>query len=335
MAIHSLASGAGLNQLENQARTFYQRVFVRELNPRLLYNRFGMADTIPLREGRTISWPTMDPLEAGEALPEGGDGTEGDVTLGNITASLADYGKYHRYSNHVDLSAPDPVLTTLVRRLAVRAAKDIDAATRDVLAAVSNIIRPNDRAADVNVVAGDILDQESIQQAVSSFDENDVDPITGFLSANAGSSTVPGEPSFVAIVHAHTVKDLRENAPGNGFQSVDTYATGNNTLPGEVGKMDQVRFISAGSAGKVEANIGASSTVDVYTTVVMGADAYGVIDLAGRGVNVWAVAPTQLSHGNPLARRGSIGYTTEHAAAVLQSAGVIAIRHSSSKGTNV
>lgn len=330
MSIHSFASGSGLNQLSGQMRTYYRRLFIRELQPRLLFNLFGVADTVPLREGRTISWSTMAALEEGELLAEGSDGSEGSLSTGAITATLADYGKYHRFSSHVELNTVDPVLQTLFRRLAVRAARDLDKATRDVLCAHTNIIRPNDRATDGAVVAGDVLDTESIEQCEAGFDETDQVPITSMLSANPGSATLPGDPAYVALAHAHTISDLRKNSD---FVKVSKYATDNQVLPGEAGMLGNTRFLNCGSAGKVEADAG-SSNVDLYSTVVLAAEAFGVVDLAQRPVQTFVVPASQASHANPLGRRGSVGYTMEHAAAILQSAGVTVIRHSSSFGAN-
>ena len=330
MSIHSLAAGAGLNQLSGQMRTYYRRVFIRALNPRLLFNLFGVADTIPQREGRTISWSSMDDLEEGEQLAEGSDGSEGTLSTGAITATLADYGKYHRFSSHVELNAVDPVLVTLFQRMAVRAARDLDKATRDILGAHTQIIRPGSNAADGTVVAGDVFDMDMAERTEALFDETDQMPVMSMLSPNAGSATVPGDPAYVGLAHAHTVNDLRKNSD---FVKVSKYAQGNQTLPGEVGMLGNIRFCNVGSAGKINANAG-SGNVDIYETIILAADAYGVVDLGGRPVQTFVVPASQESHGNPLGRRGSVGYTVEHAAAIIQSAGVTVCRHASSFGAN-
>ena len=331
-ATHTL-SNAG-NQLSGQARTYYRRVFIKELLPRLVFNLFGRPDSIPLREGRTISWTTMGALEAGETLTEGSDGSEATLSLGAKTATLADYGKYHRFSSHVALNAPDPVLEELVQRLAKRAARDLDTVTRDVLKASSNIFRPSTYTLNSQITASDVLDATMIQKAVATFNANDVEPITSFINPNGGSNTVTGEPAYVAFAHAHVVNDLRKNAGTNGFVTVDKYQAGNVIFPGEVGKIGQVRFINIGSQGAMTANIGASSLVDVYHTIVIGADAFGVVDLDNRPVEIMAVPPSQISHANPLGRRGSIGYVAAHAAAILIDNAVCVLNSASSYGVN-
>ncbi len=333
-ATHSLASGGGLNQLTGQARTFYRRVFIKELLPRLVFNLFGRPDSIPLREGRTISWPTMGALEAGETLAEGGDGTEATLSLSSKTATLADYGKYHRFSSHVALNAPDPVLEELVVRLAKRASRDLDSVTRDVLKASSNIFRPSTYTLNSQITAADVLDATLIQKVVASFDANDVEPVTSFINPTGGIGTVTGEPSYVAFAHAHVINDLRKNAATNGFITVDKYQAGNVIFPGEAGKIGQVRFLNIGSQGAMTANIGASSLVDVYHTIVIGADAFGVVDLDNRPVEIMAVPPSQISHANPLGRRGSVGYVASHAAAILIDNAVAVLNTASSYGVN-
>ena len=154
------------------------------------------------------------------------------------------------------------------------------------------------------------------------------------INPNGGSNTVTGEPAYVAFAHAHVVNDLRKNAGTNGFVTVDKYQAGNVIFPGEVGKIGQVRFINIGSQGAMTANIGASSLVDVYHTIVIGADAFGVVDLDNRPVEIMAVPPSQISHANPLGRRGSIGYVAAHAAAILIDNAVCVLNSASSYGVN-
>lgn len=333
LATHSLASGSGLNQLDNQQRTYYRRVFLRAANPRLVFNAYGVAGTIPLNEGRTISWGVMDPLQAGETLAEAGDGTAATLTLDTVEATLSDIGKYHQFSGHVETNAPDPVLRTLAERLGIRAARDLDAATRDVLAASTNAYYTSATAGDANITAADIFNAEALADAVAAMEAADVPYITQFLAPNGGAGTVPGDPAYVMFCHAHVVSDIRANADALGFEVVSKYAAGNAILPGEVGKIGNVRIVSAGSAGSFEADAG-SGNVDVYHSILVGAESYGVVDLGGRPVQFYAVPASTVNQGNPLGRRGTIGYVGSHAAAILDENGVAVIHSSSSYGAN-
>ena len=333
MATNVITAAGGENQLTGQLRTYYIRRFIEELNPKLIFNAFGVADTIPAREGRIISWPTMTNIGAGETLAEAGDGTAGSLVTSAVTATLADYGKFFRMSSYFDTATPDPVLDTLVARMARRAARDLDAATRDVLNASTNIQWAGNNVADGNIGAGDVIEKRDIDAIVNGFEEADVEPVTDFLLATGGTGTLPGEPAYIAVAHAHVINDLRKNASSVGFDDVSTYVQGNGILPGEAGKTGRLRWLNAGSAGVFVADAG-TADVDVYSVQCFGADAFGVVDLAGRPAQIWAVPAGTASHGNPLGRRGSLGWTAEHAAAILTDSAVQLIHCSSSFGAN-
>ena len=322
--------GAAGNQLSGQNRTYYRRSFIAELVPRLLLARFGIPGTIPQNEGPTISWPNMNPLEEGETLTEGADGSEGTLTLGAITATLATVGKYHTFSEDVDIIAPDPVLEELFRRKARRAARDIEKITREVLTASTNITRPSTHVADATITATDVIDADTCERMVAAFVEADVDPVLDMLSPNGGSGTVPGPAAYIGHCHADVVYDLKK---ATGFVRVSDYAEGNDVLPGEVGMLDDIRWLNAGTDGDLTADAGVGN-VDVYHCPVFGADAYGTVDLAGRPAQMYVVPPSQVSHGNPLAQRGKIGYKLRHAAAILQTAAVGVINVAATRGSN-
>lgn len=333
MAVNQITTEGSGNQLSGQARTFYRRVFIDELTPKLTYNRFGMADHVPLREGRTIQWSTMGAVPDGEALLESAAGTAGAVTTGSISATLADYGKYFQFSSRVSMEAPDPVLETFVMRMAAKARRNLDSYTRDVLSASTNITYTGSNVADGTIGAGDIMDLASLKAVRNGFIEADVDPITSYLMPDGGSGTVPGEESHIAIAHAHVISDLRDNAAALGFTPVSNYQHANDIFEGEVGKTDGIRWINAGSAGKLVADAG-SGNVDVYHTHIFGADAFGVVDLDNRPANIWFVPHNEADSGNPLGRVGSVGWTAEHAAAITEPLALQVIHSSSSYGAN-
>jgi len=276
----------------------------------------------------------MTNIGAGETLAEADDGTAGTLTTSAVTATLADYGKFFRMSSYFDTATPDPVLDTLVARMARRAARDLDAATRDVLNASSNIYRVGGVAADANIGSSDVIAKADIDTVVNSFEEADVEPVTDFLLPTGGVGTLPGEPAYIAVAHAHVINDLRKNASTVLWDDVSTYVQGNGILPGEAGKTGRLRWLNAGSAGVFAADTGGGAGTDVYSVQCFGADAFGVVDLAGRPAQIWAVPAGTASHGNPLGRRGSLGWTAEHAAAILTDAAVQIIHTASTFGDN-
>jgi N4-gp56 family major capsid protein len=275
----------------------------------------------------------MGALQAGEELAEGSNGTAGTLTTSAITATLKDFGKYHDFSSHVQLNAPDPVLEELFSRLGQQAAEDADLATRDILAASTNIYRPSTHSADSTITASDVIDKDTITRALAGFDVNNQKPVTQMLDPNGGYLTTPGQAAFIGFAHSDVINDMEKTPATTEFVTVDRYASGNMILPGEVGKTGRVRWISVNGNGTLDADAG-DSAVDVYSSIIVAARSYGVVDLAGRPVQSHVALPQQVTTSNPLARAGTIGYTFEHAAAIHQTAGVAVLNTASGFGAN-
>ena len=333
MSFQSLGAVTGSveNVLTGQARTFYTRMFIDRLHAQRGVAQFAQLDSLALRNGRTISWSTLAKLGRMQQLEEGLNPTASNTTTGAVTATLQDFSDMVEFSSHVELNGEDPYLAELTIEMAEQFLQERDITALEEMDTSTNIIRPNARAADANIVAGDVIDAASIKLAVYNLRKNNVRPITGYINPTTGVSTVTGRPAYIGVVDALTAHDLEAVT---GFKYADTYRTGTDLYEGEIGMANDVRFLLTENAFLLTDADAGSSSVDVQHTVIFGAGAVGGARLGNRSLNFYARSAEQIDSGNPAGRKGSFATVAEWKIKTLDAARIQKIHHSASQGAN-
>ena len=106
----------------------------------------------------------------------------------------------------------------------------------------------------MTVAAGDLLTSVEVAKAQRTLASANAQKLTGFSAVSPGVGTQPIPPSFVAICHPKTSYDVRS---ATGFTPVEKYNPNIGILPGEIGTVNQVRFVET-TNGKVFSGAGAS-----------------------------------------------------------------------------
>ena len=86
---------------------------------------------------------------------------------------------------------------------------------------------------------------------------------------------------YVAIIHPYVAYDLMM-AAGDAWMDVHKYASPENIYNGEIGKLGGVRFVETTEA-KIVSNK-ATSPINIFCTLFLGADAYGKTKVEGSGL---------------------------------------------------
>ena len=92
-------------------------------------------------------------------------------------------------------------------------------------------------------------------------------------------------------------------------------------MPGEVGKVEEVRYVTStvfapwedagGAVSSANFISTAGTKADVYAILFFGADAYGLVSLKGKNsVTPTVLNPNSPRGGDPLGQRGTIGWKT-------------------------
>ena len=295
-------------------QTYYDKKLLERMIANFAHFQFGQKRPIPRMGGKTINFRKFASLAAATTpLTEGTTPTGSNITLTEITATVSQYGNFVEVSDVLDMVAIDPVLDEMADVLGEQAGDTLDVITRDALVAGgTNIQFAAGRTSNATVTGADTMNVTELRKAIRT------------LKRFNGKPMADGY--YVAIVHPDTVFDLQGDS---AWINASQYAGSGQIFSGEVGKLYGVRFIESTNAKKF-AGAGASS-IDVYSTIIMGKDAYGIVDIAGSS----AVSNIVKPHGSagtadPLNQRATTGWKAWFTAKVLQQEAMVQIRHAAS-----
>lgn len=297
--------------LTNEQKTFYDRALIERLLPNLYYQKYGQKKTAPKNEGATVNFRKFNSLSpATTALTEGTTPAGSSLSVTAITASLAQYGDFVEISDKLDMVGIDPVLTETAQLLGEQAALTIDTVVRDIVTAGTNAIYSGSATSTATVAADTNLSSALIKKAVRALRNANAKPVEGGY--------------FIGLVDPDVAYDLMNDSL---WEDVSKYNGGVNIMKGEIGKLAGVRFIET-TNNKIKEGAGASS-IDVHCTMIIGKDAYGVVDVEGSSAPEMIVKP----HGSagtadPLNQRATSGWKALFTAARLNELAMIRIETS-------
>ena len=113
----------------------------------------------------------------------------------------------------------------------------------------------------------------------------------------------------MGIIHPDVAYDLVND---DKWEAVKAYSDPEDWYAGEIGRIAGVRFVETSEA-KVFTGAGAGGR-DVYSTLVMGEDAYGVTEVSGGGLEHIVKQLGSAGSGDPLNQRATVGWKTTLAA---------------------
>jgi N4-gp56 family major capsid protein len=113
-----------------------------------------------------------------------------------------------------------------------------------------------------------------------------------------------------------------------GFKPVADYGSHTSPFEGEIGSVEQVRYLSStvfepwlGEGGAVSSAFRRTgSNADVYPILYFARDAFGIVPLKGKSSMTPMVVNPKPSAGDPLAQRGTVGWKLWHGTVILQDA---------------
>lgn len=307
MATQTTATGT----LSPTIQTYYDRKLLKRMLPNLVHRQFGQKRGIPAGNGKTANFRKFSSLApATNALTEGVTPAGNAITITEVTATVSQYGDFVEVSDMLDLTAIDPVVDEMSDVLGEQGAETVDIITREALVLGTNVQYAAGRVSRVTVAAGDNLTVSEIRKAVRTLKRNKAKPVDG--------------KNYIAIVEPGTTYDLQSDTK---WEEAAKYAGATQIFSGEIGRLYGVRFVETTNAKKF-AGAGASA-IDVMATLVIGGNAYGVIDVAGKG-NVKMIVKPKGSAGtaDPLDQRSTVGWKVEaYVAKILEQAAMVRIEH--------
>jgi N4-gp56 family major capsid protein len=288
--------------------------------PLLVHTKWGQVRDIPRNSTDNIRFRRYSLLSAAtDPLVEGVTPSLATLSVTNVDATAQQYGNGVLITDKVEFTTQDPLLQEIADILGENAGNTLDQLTRDELATTTTIQYASTATANGEITSAMKITKAEVQEAVRTLKVNNAKKITSMVNASDGFNTAPLDACFIGIVHPNTTYDLK-NIPG--FIRVEEYGQ-RTAMPGEVGALDEVRFIETTNA-KVYSSAGASS-IDVYGTLIFGADFYAISRISGEAMKNIIEGPG--GNADPLHQRKTSALKATFVATILNDAFGLSLRH--------
>lgn len=304
-------------------RSFYDRLLLVRLLPHLVHTMFAQVKDVPQKMTNVIKFRRYNALTlATTPLTPGVTPSTASLTTTDISATLSQYGNPIETSDELLDTTEDAYLNEVTQLLAENAGQSLDQVCRDVIAAGTSVQYASSATSRVTVTSSMKLNVTEVREAVRTLKQNNARKITKMISPSNGVDTIPVNACYVGIIHPNTTRDLKDDA---NFVPVENYPNQSDVMPGEVGKMDEVRFIETTYA-KVFTG-GGSGAIDVYGTLILGADAYGVSRLSGKALEMISKPLGSGGTSDPLNQRATDSWKAWFVAKILQDLAMVRVEH--------
>ena len=278
----------GTTTLSDEMKTYYSDYLIDNAVPKLVHDQFGQKHPIPKNGGKTIEFRKYSPLpKLLTPLTEGVTPDGQSLTVTTIEATIDQYGGYVTISDMLQLTAIDNNMVQATKLLGNQAGASLDTITREVLNGGTNVVYAGGVASRSALTADSKLTVDDIKKAVRALKNQNAEKI--------------GD-SFVAIIHPDVTYDLT-NDPA--WQAVKDYDP-KDWYEGEIGKIAGVRFVETTEAKIFEGG--------VYSTLILGDNAYGVTEVEGGGLQHIVKQLGSAGTADALDQRATVGYTLAIAA---------------------
>lgn len=315
--------------------------------PYMMIERFGQAYPIPRNNTKIAKFRRY--FMAGATGSNSGNAgtfgvplaitplTEGVTPAGSkldnkdYTVEMDQYGDFLSFTDVIEDTHEDmpALLREMTDILGEQAAHTVETLRFNVLKAGTNVFYANGTVrSEVNTS----ITLGMQRRITRSLKRQNAKPITSMVKSTVNYNTQPIEAAFIALTHPDVENDIRDLP---GFISVKQYGGSVTAMEGEIGSVEDVRYIRSTvfeafeDAGDVATGGGSPAVpvlsttgtdADVYPVLFLARDAYGIVPLRGRdSVQVMVVNP-QPTNVDPLAQRGTAGWKTWNATVILQDA---------------
>ena len=270
-------------------KTYYSDYLIDNAQPNLIHDQFGQKHPIPKNGGKQIEFRKFMPFsKATTPLKEGITPDGGSLSVTKVNATVEQYGYYVTMSDVLMLTAIDNTLLETTKLLGSQAGMTLDTITREVLNGGTSVMYSGGKEARNALDENCKLTVDDIYKAARFLKTQNAPKIDG---------------SYVAIIHPDVAYDFMRD---DEWIDVHKYSATTEIFEGEIGKIAGVRFVESTEA-KIFGGAGAGGK-DVYSTLVLGANAYGVTEVTGGGLQHIVKQLGSGGTSDPLNQRATAGW---------------------------
>ncbi len=290
--------------LSPEMQSYYAKYLIDLAQPELVHDQFGQKQNIPQGSGKTIQFRRFDALnEVTQPLTEGVTPDGQSLSVKTVESTVKQYGGYLTLSDLLELTAVDNNILQATKLIASQAGRTLDTITREILNAGTVVQYADGSVASRSALAytsaesNNNLTVAAVKKAVRYLESQDARKIDGY---------------YVGIIHPNVKFDLMSDPE---WKRPHEYGDTAHLYRGEIGELYGVRFVESTRA-KVFQGAGASGA-DVYSTLIIADDAYGVTEVEGGGLQHIVKPLGSAGSADPLDQRSTVGWKALRTAEIL------------------
>lgn len=311
------------NDFTPEKAIYYYRVFLKEYEGKQVHGQFGEKLTYPKHSGNVINIRGMSPYPTVTTpLVEGVTPKGNLMNFYYIEATVEQYGAYTMITDFARFASRDDVITKDAEALASQAGRTIEELDREMLNSGQSVIYAPAVAADGTIT------EVTTRSGITKLSKFSVDVI--FRAANylemQNAETIDG--TYVAIIHPNVKYDVMRNPE---FISIVKYQKPDRIFKGEIGTIGNIRFVVSTYA-KVFTGAG-SQNIDVYSTLVLGKDAYKTLEIEGEGLHTIIKPAGSGGTSDPLDQRSTQGWKTTHGVVITGETSMVRVESAATLNT--
>lgn len=307
-------------EVSSGVNNYYNRVMLKAARPLLVHLRWAQVRPIPKNNSMVIKFRRYGLLTANTvALSEGVTPSGTALSVTDISATVAQYGDFVTLTDVLQFSTLDPLLSETAELLGQQAGNSLDQIARDVMVAGTTVQYASSASSTNTVSASMTLTRAEVREAVRTLQGNDASKITKMISPTAGVSTTPINAAYVGIISHNTLFDLKDEV---GFVPVSEYPSQAGVMEGEVGTLDDVRFVMTTNASTTS-----GSLTTVHRTLILAKDYYGISQISGEAMKNIVKGLGSAGTADPLDQRSTSGWKATFVAKRLNENFCVRIEH--------
>lgn len=322
-----------LTQLPANIQGFYDRNLLERATALLVHDIAGQSRGLPKNNSTRTNFRRYSNLAvATTPLTEGVTPNGSQLAVTDINATVAQYGDYVTLTDMVDVHGLDNSVAEATDILGYQMGQTLDTVWRDaIIPNLANaVLCSGDHSTEATLDVSDVITVAYIKEAILQLKNQNAMKFTPMVNATNGVGTSAIRSAFWGIIHPDVVFDLEDL---EGFVSAENYASTKTIADGEVGAVKDVRFVETTQA-YINADGGAVA-VDTYHTAIFGENAYGIVNVRGKGNASTIVKPLgSAGTADPLDQRSTVAWKATTVAKILNDAFAVSVISASTQGSN-
>lgn len=230
---------------------------------------FQMKDDLSRLPGQTITFLRYANLTGDPTLTEVTDISTVAMSSSTMEITVSERGLGTAFTEFLLRTSIDDLLTSASQLLGMHYSSATDAFCRDVLLASPNTLYGGARSSRAGLIDSDAFSMALVKDAVEA------------LATNKAPKFSDG--AYRCVLHPHQSRKLRDDP---GWVNVANYAQPENMLAGEIGRIDDVRFLESTNVTRIvkgtqdiwadnadttkNTSIATNSNTDVYQAIICG-----------------------------------------------------------------